>query len=336
MRDTRRIRPRIPQSARPRVVELFAGAGLFGYAFREEGFQLSAAYERDPVAASTYARNLGYGIKVRDLATVRPEGKAEVLIAGPPCQGYSSLGKRDPTDPRNLLALVIPSWAAVLGAKVVVIENVALFLKSEVWNRIKASLEHAHYQMSFSIINAADFGAPQQRVRSFTVFSKKGSPHLESCLRTRSCTVREAFADLPPFPHREIQHYTLPRTEFALRRIRLVPAGGDIRDVARKARHLVPPSWFRTGGKIVDIWGRMIWDSTAPTIRAGFLNPSRGRFLHPVEDRPISFREAARLQMVPDGFLFNGGPGQIARQIGNGVPMGVGRSIARAVLAVVA
>lgn len=148
-------------------------------------------------------------------------------------------------------------------------------------------------------------------------------------------TVREAFAGLPAFPRQEIQHFTLPRSEFALKRIRLVPEGGDIRDVARKARHLVPPSWFRTRGKIIDIWGRMRWDDTAPTIRTGFLNPSRGRFLHPEEDRPISFREAARLQMVPDDFQFEGKAEQIARQIGNGVSVGVGRCMARAVRALV-
>lgn len=319
----------------PRVAELFAGAGLFGYAFQQEGFRLEAAYERDSVAAATYARNVGHGVKVCDLAEERPGGRAEVLILGPPCQGYSSLGRRDPDDPRNCLALVAPEWAKVLCAKVVVVENVALFLKSPVWARIRAKFERAGYETFFWIINAAEFGAPQRRVRSFTVFSKVGRPDVEAFFRLGRSTVREAFAGLPRFPRREIQHFTLPRSEFALRRIRLVPEGGDIRDVARKARHLVPPSWFRTGGKIIDIWGRMRWDETAPTIRTGFLNPSRGRFLHPQEDRPISFREGARLQMVPDEFQFEGMAEQVAKQIGNGVPVGVGRCMARAIAALV-
>ena len=76
-------------------------------------------------------------------------------------------------------------------------------------------------------------------------------------------------------------------------------------------------------------------DDAAPTIRTGFLNPSRGRFLHPEEDRPISFREGARLQMVPDEFQFDGTAVQMARQIGNAVPVGVGRCMARAVSALV-
>jgi DNA (cytosine-5)-methyltransferase 1 len=315
----------------PQVVELFAGAGLFGYAFKQEGFRLGTAYERDSTAAATYARNVGTDVKVCDLAKQRPDGKAEVLIAGPPCQGYSSLGKRDPDDPRNCLALVIPHWAVALDAKLVVVENVALFLKSSIWERLRTRFERANYETFFWIVNAADVGAPQRRVRSFTVFSRVGRPDLESCSPPARSTVRDAFAGLPPFPCRKLQHFTLPRTELALKRIRLVPEGGDIRDVALKARHLVPPSWFRTRGKIIDIWGRMRWDDTAPTIRTGFLNPSRGRFLHPTEDRPISFREGARLQMVPDDFQFEGKAEQMARQIGNGVSVGVGRCMARAV-----
>jgi DNA (cytosine-5)-methyltransferase 1 len=322
--------------AAPRVVELFAGAGLFGYAFHQEGFSLAAAYELDAVAASTYARNLGRHVRVCDLADRKPEGRAEVLIAGPPCQGHSSLGPRDPKDPRNGLALVIPDWALALRAKVVVVENVALFLKSPIWGHIQARFQKAGYETFFWKINAADLGAPQRRIRSFTVFSKVGWPDLKAYYVPAKSSVRQAFRGLPAFPQREIQHYTLPRSEFALRRIRLVPVGGDIRDVARRARHLVAPSWFRTKGKVIDIWGRMRWDDTAPTVRTGFLNPSRGRFLHPEEDRPISFREAARLQMVPDEFQFEGTPEQMARQIGNGVPVAVGRCMARAVAALVA
>ncbi len=315
------------------MIELFSGAGLFGLAFQSEGFQLRGAYEKDPVAASTYAKNLGENIKVCDLAKQRPEGLAEVVIAGPPCQGYSSMGARNPRDPRNDLALVIPEWAKVTRAKVVIVENVALFLKSVGWNRIHKRFELLGFETFTWVINAADLGAPQRRVRSFTVFSRIGCPQLEAFQEHTTRNVRQAFSGLPRFPNRKIQHYTLPRTEFALQRIKLIPEGGDIRDLARQAPHLVAPSWFRTGGKIIDIWGRMKWNDTSPTIRTGFLNPSRGRFLHPVQDRPISFREAARLQMVPDSFQFNGTPEQMARQIGNGVSIGVGRCMAKAVAA---
>lgn len=314
----------------PLVVELFAGAGLFGHAFRREGFRLSGAYEMDVAACSTYFRNLKSSVKTCDLSQERPVGRADVLIAGPPCQGFSSLGRRDPDDPRNNLGLIVPEWAQKLGASVVVIENVASYLQSETWKKLRDRFETKGYEAEWAVINAADIGAPQRRFRSFTVFSKRGKPQI-LFRRKAPMTVREAFEGLPKNQNRATQHFVLPRTAFALKRIRLVPAGGDIRDIARIAPELVPPSWFRTAGKIIDIWGRMVWDDVAPTIRTGFLNPSRGRFLHPSENRPISFREAARLQMVPDSFYFNGGPEQIARQIGNGVSLGVGRLIAQIV-----
>lgn len=319
--------------ARPKVVELFAGAGLFGYAFQEEGFHLSRAYEQDEIAASTYARNLGAHIKVCDLAKSRPEGRADVLIAGPPCQGFSTLGHRNPEDPRNNLGLVIPAWAAILDARVVVVENVAAYLKSDAWSRIQKRFERAGYETFFWVLNASDFGAPQRRMRSFTIFSKIGRPSLDDSCKQRgnAVSVREAFRGLHKFPNKEAQHFTLPRTDLALQRIRLVPPGGDIRDIARVAPELVPPSWFRTDGKIIDIWGRMSWNGVGPTIRTGFLNPSRGRFLHPEEDRPISFREAARLQSIPDHFHFLGHAEAVARQIGNAVPVILGRTVARAV-----
>jgi DNA (cytosine-5)-methyltransferase 1 len=318
-------------STRLKVVELFAGAGLFGRAFQREGFYLSSAYEQDPIAASTYAGNLNTHIRVCDLAKYRPEGRADVLIAGAPCQGFSSLGRRDPDDPRNDIGLIIPYWAAALSTPVVVVENVAAYLKSKAWLRLRAQFERAGYEAFFWVLNASDFGVPQRRIRSFTVFSKMGRPPLETRRQQKPSTVRQAFQGLPHFPNRKAQHFTLPRSELAVRRIRLVPAGGDIRDIARVAPQLVAPSWFRTGGKIIDIWGRMLWQSVGPTIRTGFLHPSRGRFLHPEANRQISFREAARLQSIPDGFHFHGHAEAVARQIGNAVPVSLGRSVARAV-----
>src|ERR1700728_388474 len=227
------LRARRPSSIQPVVVELFAGAGLFGRAFQTEGFHLSRAYEQDAIAASTYARNLGAHIKVCDLAKHRPEGKADILIAGPPCQGFSSLGRRDPDDPRNDLGLIIPNWEAALRASIVVVENVLAYLKSSAWSRIRVRFERAGYEAFPFVLNAADFGVPQRRVRSFTVFSKLGSPVIKINSKREPKTVRQAFEGLPRFPDRKAQHFTLPRSEFALRRIQLVPDGGDIRDIAR-------------------------------------------------------------------------------------------------------
>src|SRR4029453_8985522 len=108
------------------------GAGLLSHAFAREGFQLLEAYEKNPQAAATYANNVGNRVRLANIERVRPAGKCDALIAGPPCQGFSTLGKRDPNDPRNFLSLYVAEWTKVLQPRVVVIENVASFLNAPV------------------------------------------------------------------------------------------------------------------------------------------------------------------------------------------------------------
>jgi DNA (cytosine-5)-methyltransferase 1 len=325
-------RRRIGHREAPTVIELFSGAGLLGWAFKKEGCSILQSYECDAVAAATCRKNVCLNVEVADLARYKPVGKCDILLAGPPCQGFSSIGQRTHDDPRNSLALVIPRWARQTGAKIVVVENVPPFLKSPAWKKLSDQMERRGYEPTVWTLNARHFAVPQNRVRSFTVFSQLGTPKPPKTSPT-TVTVREALDNLPPFPEDTIQHVARPQTDFAMKRIRLVPPGGDIRDIAKCRPDLVPASWFKTGGKIIDIWGRIPWDDVSNTLRTGFLHPSRGRFLHPEEDRPISFREAARLQTVPDSFHFEGLPGQICRQLGNGVPLGMGRAVAKSVLA---
>lgn len=323
--------PSLQGSVGPRVIDLFSGAGLFGYGFHSEGYRLVAAYEADQIAAETHRLNLPGSVEITDLATLRPKGRCDVIIAGPPCQGFSSIGQRANNDPRNALCMVVPEWVRECRANVAVIENVPAFLDSAPWKRMRDEFARMNFDVATWTLNAREYGVAQNRVRSITICSRRDQPNLGAVPTSPGATVRDAFAGLPKFPHLPIQHFTRQQSVGALDRISRIPEGGDIRHLARTAPHLVPPSWFRTEGKVVDIWGRLRWDGVSNTLRTGFLNPSRGRFLHPSEDRPISFREAARLQGLPDGFAFAGLPEQISRQIGNGVPVGLGRAVARAV-----
>ena len=117
----------------------------------------------------------------------------------------------------------------------------------------------------------------------------------------------------------------------AAERIMLVPPRGDKRDLMRLAPHLCPDSWTKVGCQATDVWGRIDPDRPANTIRCAFQNPSKGRYLHPTENRTLSLREGARLQGVPDHWQFVGEPYPVARQIGNGVPIPLATAIARAV-----
>jgi DNA (cytosine-5)-methyltransferase 1 len=315
----------------PTVVDMFAGAGLLSYAFVREGFDVVEAYEKDPRAAATYARNIGQHVRIADIEHARCNARCDALIAGPPCQGFSTLGKRDHNDPRNFLSIYVADWAKALQPKVVVIENVAAFLYAPVWHRLANRFRKMGYSVTSQVINAVDFGSPQRRSRSFTIASRVGNPEIRPIVRSYPKNVREAWYGLSEAPDGANWHYAPAPSALALRRMRVIPQGGDKRDVMRLAAHLVPPSWWRINGDVTDVWGRMEWEQPSNTIRTVFINPSKGRYIHPEQNRVISLREGARLQGIPDGWDFVGVPCQVSRQIGNSVPLPLGRAVARAI-----
>jgi DNA (cytosine-5)-methyltransferase 1 len=314
-------------------VDLFAGAGLFSYAFEREGFAIVQAVELNPHAAATYEANFGSEhLTVRDVARCVPRGRCDVIVAGPPCQGFSSLGLRNSADPRNRLSLQVARWAEVMRPKIIVIENVAAFIESRVWRLLASRLDELGYEITTEVCDAAGFGVPQHRVRSVTFASLLGPVRLPVGRRRQPSTVEDAWCGLPRDPDGCGLNVYLPTTKLALARMKVIPPGGDKRDIMRRAPHLVPESWRRKRVEITDVWGRMAWDEPANTLRTEFVNPSKGRYIHPEQHRVISLREGARLQSIPDEFTFASSvPYRVARQIGNSVPPLLGRAIARAV-----
>lgn len=320
---------------RPTCVEIFAGAGLFSHAFQQVGFVMKRAIELDPIAAATYAQNVGYHIEVADVRRVTPSGKCDVLIAGPPCQGFSTLNRARLSDRRNRLCYQVLRWSRVLNPKVVVIENVPGFLCSPQWRRVSNDLSRDGYRVDSFVLDAFDYGCPQLRQRSFTIANRYGMQVSPPRRRKRLQTVREAWDGLPAKPNNKNHHYSPEPSEIALARMRVIPPGGDRRDVMERAPNLTPPSWWRLSCEVTDAWGRMEWDGPCNTLRTALQNASKGRYIHPEQDRVISLREAARLHTIPDSWTFVGLPTQIARQIGNSVPPALGRAVARRVAAIV-
>lgn len=305
---------------------MFAGAGLFSEAFRSSGARPTFAIEIDPLAATSYAANVGSHVRIGSVEKVVAE-KVDVIVAGPPCQGFSTLGRRDPKDVRNQLCLAIPTWVSACRAEVVVVENVPQFLTSQYWQEMVGELESTGFEISTWTLNAADYRVPQRRQRSFTIASKRGIP-----TPPRPCghaTASEAFGRVR---RGDEMHVWPENSELAAARMRLVPPRGDRRDILEGAPHLCPPSWFTIGNNATDVWGRMDPKEPSNTLKCDFQNPSKGRYLHPRLDRVISLREGARLQQIPDTWNFHGHRTAITRQIGNGVPLGLGRAVARRVL----
>ena len=295
------------------------------------GFKVKQAVEIDPAAAQTYVANVSREVTLADARKVRPCGRCEVLIATPPCQSYSSLNRRRSNERGSDLCLEVGRWASTTRPKIVVVENVPQFLKSPACNRMIGDLEKQRFEVVTMTVNARDFGVPQNRVRALVIASKVGQPNLDACVFPAARSVEWALDGLVLQPDGRNNHVAPIPSPQCLARIRLIPKGGDIRDLHQLRPDLVPLGWTKTKGKIIDIWGRLSMEKPSNTVRTEFQHPSRGRYIHPTEDRVISLREAARLQSVPDRFHFFGYSVEISRQIGNAVPFFLGGAVARAV-----
>lgn len=315
---------------RPTFTELFAGAGLLSHAFVNGGFTPLLAVELDPVACESYRRNVGKHIVCADVSTISPSGRPDVLVAGPPCQGFSTLNRSRLDDPRNQLGLEVLKWVRVCKPSIVVVENVAPFAESSTCHHILRSLRSRGYRARVELLDAYHYGTAQRRLRSFLVAANNSSDIIFPAPSQRRQTVKEAWANLPCPEEDEFGSAFPEPSELAYDRFKSVPEGGDRRDILALAPHLAPPSWSRISiGVNTGVWGRMRWESPSPTIRTNFQNPSKGRYIHPSQNRVITLREGARLQDIPDRWQFCGYRTQVTRQIGNGIPIRLGAAIAK-------
>lgn len=340
--------PRKRSLIRPRVIDLFSGAGGMTLGFEGEGFESVFAVEIEAAACKTYAANFGCYVYHGPIEDLDDFPDADVIIGGPPCQGFSPLGRdRDHSSRSEMNALWEHYIRAVRSVrpKAFVIENVPEFLKSAQF----ASFEEfagrdpilRQYSFKTAVLNAADYGVPQRRRRGFVFASRVGEPHFptkthgpETDPPRAPATVRDAIHDLPLEPDGRNWHIGRNPHATSIDRYRAVPEGGNRFDLARNRPDLLPACWRNKPTGTTDVFGRLWWNRPALTIRTEFFKPEKGRYLHPEADRPITHREAARLQTFPDDFIFEGSKIEVARQIGNAVPPILAAAIAREVAAV--
>lgn len=330
----------------PTVLELFAGCGGMALGFKRCGFQTTLAVEWDADACDSLRANISERVAQCAVEEIDKFPKADVVVGGPPCQGFSNLGERVPYDPRRQL------WRhflrAIEDAKPVafVMENVPPLLKSQEFIEIREAAERLGYQVDQWVLNAADYGVPQTRKRAI-VIGLRGSkptrpPQTHVCPDKRTSetsalpawrTVRDAIGDLPFEPTGVNLHIGRNPTPMSLKRYACIPHGGNRWNLPIK---LMPECWKRKTEGGTDLFGRLWWQRPSVTIRTEFYKPEKGRYLHPEAHRPITHREAARLQGFDDSFVFCGGKTSIAKQIGNAVPPPLAEAIARHVAALIA
>lgn len=219
----------IIEARKPRVIDLFAGCGGLSKGFEMAGFEITGFVESWKVAVNTFKANFPYSIHLgSDITKISDEeimelekkhGKIDGIVGGPPCQGFSSQGKRDPKDPRNSLLMEFIRFVRILQPKFIVMENVKGLLSSKtargerVIDLILSEFEKIGYDVDYRVLMAADFGVPQLRERVIFIGNNLGrknafpdpthfkTPHID--LRTHKkqkkwVTVGEAIGNLPP------------------------------------------------------------------------------------------------------------------------------------------
>lgn len=257
-------------------------------------------------------------------------GKVDMILAGPPCQGHSSLNNHSRhEDPKNLLYLTVPAAAVALGAKHVVVENVPNVVADRhgVVQTTIALLRNAGYNISQGILAADRIGWPQTRKRFFLVASKDTVPLELAALANDfvrpSLPVSWLLDDIAD---RELDDSDVMQSVPQLSRENAMRVKWLHENDAYTLPNAIRPDCHKAGTTYQATYGRMWADQPAPTITGGFLTPGRGRFVHPSLQRVLTPREAARIQGFPDWFNFVANPAEspsraeISRWIGNAVP----------------
>ncbi|MGQ0589135.1 MAG: DNA cytosine methyltransferase [Sphingosinicella sp.] len=343
-----------------KLIDLFAGAGGMTLGFVDSrfagGFRSVWGVDLDPAAVRTFNENFGEHAVCADIETWLAEERdipaADVVIGGPPCQGFSLLNKGRKGDRRRELWQPFMDVVERSGANAFVIENVAQLYNSPEHQGIEARADDMGFDLVGDVLLAADYGAPQTRRRTVLIGWKRtlgrapAFPPLptHAALGDRSnlppwLTVRDAIGDLPAPRGTEFRdepapldlHFGRSPTELSKARYRAVPLGGNRFDLQRNAPELTPACWIKKTSGGTDLFGRLWWNRPSVTIRTEFFKPEKGRYLHPEEHRPITHREAARLMGFPDDFRFLGSKVEVARQIGNAVPPPLAACIAETV-----
>lgn len=346
-----------------RAAELFCGAGGMTLGFERAGFTIQAAVEHDAQHVSIHRKNFpGCTVLEKDVRTVSGDdirqlldGKLDLLFGGPPCQGFSVGGLREQDDQRNELSLEFARLVRDLRPRYFVLENVQGMLTSgkNTLGRLRRSVRNSGYRIvePVRVLNAIDFGVPQNRKRIFVLGYRIGEevPSYPTALEDPSPTVWDAISDLPPVgtrtdyfhQDRSLDELGEPSEYAAMLRRPHRPLNPSPLSGCLRTRHSpeVKRRFAQTAAGEREPTSRFIRldkGGVAPTLRAG-TGRERGAFtaprpIHPVEDRVITVREAARISSFPDSFEFYPNRWYGYSQVGNAVPPLLAEAVARSVL----
>ena len=346
------------------AIDLFAGCGGLSKGFMDAGFDIIVGVDNDQAALNTFELNHHGAVALKadlskqetfdQIKSIAGNKSIDVIIAGPPCQGFSLTGPRNFDDKRNKLYLAVIEIVRQYRPKGFIIENVpgmATLYKGQIKDEILKRFRQMGYNIECKILLAADYGVPQLRKRLIFMGVREdiGKPEFPKPKVTpdRYVTCKEAIGDLPSLENdlgSEVSEYSSPamsdyqkmmrgsckqlhnhvgtkHTQLVKDTIALVPEGGNYKDL--------PKGWGESR-KFHVAWTRYHGDKPSPTIDTGHRN-----HFHYKWNRVPTVREAARLQSFPDDFVFLGTKTQQNRQVGNAVPPLLGKALGEALMKII-
>ena len=353
------------------VIDLFAGAGGLSYGFyHNKYFNIVCANEIEKDMCNTYQANhpnakvYNLDIKDFDISMVENDlgickSDIDLIIGGPPCQAYSTVGKRLLDDPRGKLFQEYFRIVKSVNPKMFIFENVKGLISMDKGNLLQyiiSLFESIGYEVQYKVLNAADYGVPQIRERVIIVgnrtdkkFSFPEPTHSQDGKNgyKKYLTLSEALSDLPTLDNggESEQYKTAPQNDYQskmrqnskilthhkspknnpklIKLMKALPDGGTPEDVHIDLR---PTSGFK------NTYCKLWWNKPSTTITRNFSTPSSSRCIHPIDPRPLTPREAMRLQSFPDNYKFFGSKTSINLQVGNAVPPILSKHLANSIL----
>jgi DNA (cytosine-5)-methyltransferase 1 len=323
------------------VVEGFCGPGGMSLGLENAGFVPTLAFDIDRMAVETHKRNLPGDCWEADASTLTgrkicrslgiKKGELALFAGGPPCQGFSKQKRGAHLgDNRNNLILEFVRLVEELQPRFFAFENVAIFGQKRGKQYLRTMAETlSNYKIYPRFVNSADYGLAQTRERFIAVGRRRDQAtrfSFPSPIVSEWKTVGDVLGKYPEPPEDYTDHPDFPNhqrarvTEINIRRFSYVPQGGGWQDIPYDHRLECHKKVDVSSGGWPDVYGRLKWDGQCPTITGGFDSFTRGRYGHPLQDRPLTPREAAAIQGFPDDFVFVGTRADWRRQIGNAVP----------------
>lgn len=322
------------------AIDVFGGCGGLSQGIKNAGFEVIASIEKLESARKVYKINHPEVLLFEDIRKIKgvdilrslkiKKGDLDLLAGCPPCQGFSSMrtkNRKNPVeDERNDLILDFLRLAKDFEPKTILIENVPGLLLDPRLEKVKKELKRLGYYICDGVLNASHFGVPQRRRRMILMASKFAPIALPEPKQINIVTVRKAIGKLKPpkLSKNPLHNLYAQISPEVMKKIKKIPKDGGSRS------HLALTDQLPCHAKLIkknvtgfnDVYGRLSWDKESSTITRFSTNPSKGRFLHPVQDRGLTIYEAAILQSFPKSYKFpiELGIMKLASMIGEALP----------------